>query len=152
MQPMQRQGDQHPARLALRPAKRLSTTPDATTAALTRRQRPFPPHSGRKRAMQFSNFIVKNGTATILLAEDPQLGRVRFEISESILTARLGVEFPSSDQAIMKRCEEERQRIESACERAFQRAPSERVSMMGADFNDTTLESPPQPPTDVAGG
>jgi hypothetical protein len=102
--------------------------------------------------MQFSNFIVKNGTATILLAEDPQLGRVRFEISESILTARLGVEFPSSDQAIIKRCEEERQRIESACERAFQRAPSERVSMMGADFNDTTLESPPQPPTDVAGG
>ena len=102
--------------------------------------------------MQFSNFIVKNGTATILLAEDPQLGRVRFEISESILTARLGVEFPSSDQAIMKRCEEERQRIESACERAFQRAPSERGSMMGADFNDPTLESPPQPPTDVTGG
>ena len=101
--------------------------------------------------MQFGNFIVKDGTA-ILLAEAPQSGRVRFEISKSILAAQLGVEFPTPDPALLKRCEEQRQRIESACERAFQREPSERVSMMGADFNDTTLDSPPQPPTDVAGG
>jgi hypothetical protein len=108
--------------------------------------------SFRKEAqMQFSTFIVKDGTAT-LLAEDPQLGRVRFEISKSILAARLGVEFPSPDPALLKSCEEQRQRIEIACERAFQRETSERVSLMGGDFNDTSLDSPPQQPTDVAGG
>jgi hypothetical protein len=101
--------------------------------------------------MQFGNFIIKDGTA-ILLAEDPQLGRVRFEISQSILATRLGVAFPSPDPALLKSCDDQRQRIESACERAFQREPSERVSMMAADFNDTTVEPPPQPPTDVAGG
>jgi hypothetical protein len=106
--------------------------------------------------MKFAdNFVAKTGTGSptvAISADDLQLGRVTFEISESILANRLGVEFPSADQAILKICHDQRQRIETACERAFQRDPSERVTLMSADFNEPTDQSPPQPPTDVAGG
>jgi hypothetical protein len=81
--------------------------------------------------MKFADsFVAKTGlglpTVTIWADESPTR-RVRFSIGASILTDRLGVENPVKDQTVIKLCEAQRQKIEAACERAFQREPSERV-------------------------
>jgi hypothetical protein len=103
--------------------------------------------------MKFADtFVVKTGlglpTVTIWADESPSR-RVRFSIGASILADQLGVENPVKDQAVIKLCEEQRQKIEAACERAVQRDPSDRVSLADIDFEKDT---PPQPPSDVAGG
>jgi hypothetical protein len=104
------------------------------------------------REMRFADIVAKTGEGpptVTLWADDSRLGRVSFEISQSILSVRLGVEFPSPDQDLLKRCHDQRQKIETACECAFQRDPSERVTLMSADFNDRTDKSPPLPPSDT---
>ena len=103
--------------------------------------------------MKFDDsFVAKTGLGlptVILWADDLPTRRVRFSIGSTVLTDRLGIESPVKDQAVLKDCEAQRQRIEAACERAYQREPVDRVTLTEADFED---ETPPQPPTDVAGG
>jgi hypothetical protein len=100
--------------------------------------------------MKFDDtFIAKTGLGipTVMIwADESPTRRVRFSIGGSVLTDQLGVESPVKDLAVLKLCEAQRQKIEAVCERAFQRDPSDRVTVSDADFE------PPQPPTDVAGG
>ncbi len=100
--------------------------------------------------MKFADsFVAKTGSVlpeVTLSADESPSRRVRFSIGASILTDELGAENLIKDLAVIKCCEEQRRRIEAACERAFARDPSDRVALVNADF------APPQPPSDVAGG
>jgi hypothetical protein len=100
--------------------------------------------------MKFDDSLVAKtglGPPTVILwADESPSRRVRFSIGASILVDQLGVENPVKDQALIKLCDAQRDKIEAACERAFARDPSDRVALMEADF------APPQPPSDVAGG
>jgi hypothetical protein len=95
------------------------------------------------REMKFADsFVAKTGlglpTVTIWADESPSR-RVRFSIAASILVDQLGVENPVKDQAVIKLCEEQRDKIEAACRRAFERQPAGDVSLVDADFEE---ESP----------
>jgi hypothetical protein len=92
--------------------------------------------------MKFADsFVAKTGlglpTVTIWADESPSR-RVRFSIGASILTDQLGVENPVKDQVVIKLCEAQRDKIEAACRRAFQRDPSDRVTVTDADFEEVS--------------
>jgi hypothetical protein len=93
--------------------------------------------------MKFADsFVAKTGLGlptVIIWADESPTRRVRFSIGASILTEQLGVESPVKDQAVLKRCEEEREKIEAACRRAFERQPADDVSLTDEDFEE---ESP----------
>jgi hypothetical protein len=106
--------------------------------------------------MKFADsFVAKTGMGSptvILWADKSPSERVRFSIGASMLTEQLGVGNPVSDQSVIKSCEAQRDKIEAACLRAFHRDPSIPVTLTDADFEDAAQVSPPQPPSDVAGG
>jgi hypothetical protein len=92
--------------------------------------------------MKFADdFVAKTGlglpTVTIWADESPS-HRVRFSIGASILSDQLGVENPVKDQAVIKRCTEQRPKIEAACRRAFERQPADDVSLVDADFEEVS--------------
>jgi hypothetical protein len=104
--------------------------------------------------MKFEDFAAKTGIGNtiVLWADESPSRRVRFSIGRSILIEQLGVRNPVRVDESIKRCEEQREMIEAACLRAFKRQPADFVTLMAADFENSAQGSPPQPPTDVAGG
>jgi hypothetical protein len=103
--------------------------------------------------MIFEGFSADTDNAVVLKASEPDLqGTVQFRISNRILFDHLGVINPAHAEESAQTCETQRDKIVAACRRAFQRHPSTRVTLTDADFEDYAQVSPPQPPTDVAGG
>jgi hypothetical protein len=90
--------------------------------------------------MKFADsFVAKTGLGlptVIIWADESPSRRVRFSIVASILTDQLGVENPVKDQAVIKSCEAQRDKIEAACRRAFKRHPADDVSLTAADFEE----------------
>jgi hypothetical protein len=90
--------------------------------------------------MKFDNsFVAKTGLdqpTVILWADESPSRRVRFSIGASILTDQLGVENPVKDLTVIKLCEAQRDRVETACRRAFERQPADDVSLVDADFEE----------------
>jgi hypothetical protein len=100
--------------------------------------------------MNFEDFAGDTDNTIVLKASVPDLeGTVQFRISSQILVDHLAVKNPVRADENVEHCEGQREKIEAAGRRAFKRAPSIRVTLTDADFSE---ESPPQPPTDVAGG
>jgi hypothetical protein len=68
-------------------------------------------------------------------AEDEQSRRrIKFLISSQIQNDHLGFANPVHADDIIESCGEQREEIEAACERAYERAPSDRVILAAADF------------------
>jgi hypothetical protein len=105
-----------------------------------------------QREMIFESFSAETGNAVVLKAFRPDLqGSVQFRIGSQILVDHLGANKPAQTEESAQSCETQRDKIVAACQRAFQRHPSTRVTLTDADFENAQI-SPPQPPTDVAGG
>jgi hypothetical protein len=102
--------------------------------------------------MIFEGFSADTDNTVVLKASEPDLqGTVQFRISSQILVDLLRVINPVRAEESAQTCETQRDKIVAACQRAFHRHPSTRVTLTNADFEDNAQLSPPQPPTDVAG-
>ena len=98
--------------------------------------------------MNFEDFAADTGNTVVLKASEPELqGTIRFLISTQILADRLGIRNPVHES--VKSREAEREKIVAACQRAFKREASTRMTLTDAEFEDSVQESPPQPPSDV---
>jgi hypothetical protein len=102
--------------------------------------------------MKFEDFRADIDNTIIVWANEAPLRRLRFSIGASILTRRLGISNPVHVEQNIERCRAQRPKIIAACERAYKRDPAIEVTLTPEDFEDSAQESPPQPPTDVAGG
>jgi hypothetical protein len=92
--------------------------------------------------MKFEHFAANTDNTIIIWADESPSRRVRFTIGTSILT-ELGVGNPVHHEQSIKRCEEQREKIEAACRRAFERKPADRVSLTEIDF----AAEPTSPPS-----
>jgi hypothetical protein len=100
--------------------------------------------------MDFGDFAADTDNTVVLKASVLDLqGTVQFRVGSQILVDHLGVRNPVHHDENAQSCEAQREKIEAASRRAFKRAPSTRVTLIAEDFE---AESPPQPPSDVAGG
>ena len=84
--------------------------------------------------MDFEQFSAD--TIIILTADDPQSGRIKFSLNSEILAEQIGVKSPVRLKEGIKSCEAQREKIEAACGRAYERQPSTRVTLTDADFED----------------
>jgi hypothetical protein len=99
--------------------------------------------------MNFEDFAADTDSTVVLKASEPELeGTMRFIISTQILADRLGVDNPVQVEERVESCKAQREKIVAACQQAFRREPSHRVTLTDADFEEV---SPPQPRSDVEG-
>ncbi len=70
----------------------------------------------------------------VIWADEPTLGRVRFEIGTKVLVDALGAQNPVEGQKNLALLTANRNRVEAACELAFARAPSSSVELQRIDF------------------
>jgi hypothetical protein len=90
--------------------------------------------------MKFEDFAAETGidNTIILWANEPPLRRVRFSIGALVLTDQIGVENPVHHNASIERCRAQRDKIEAACRRAFEKQPTDVVSLVDADFEEVS--------------
>jgi hypothetical protein len=69
-----------------------------------------------------------------LWANEATFGRVRFDISRTILMDVLKGGNPANDGANIRLCNNNRSRIETACQRAFENRPNAHVILETSDF------------------
>jgi hypothetical protein len=99
--------------------------------------------------MNFGDFAADTDSAVVLKASEPELqGTIKFIISTQIFANRLGVKNSAHVEESVESCKAQREKIVAACQQAFRREPSHRVTLTDADFEEV---SPPQPPSDVEG-
>jgi hypothetical protein len=84
--------------------------------------------------MKFEEFKAAIDYSVIIWADDTPSGRTRFLIDRQILTGKLGIKDPVHDDENVRLCESQREKIEDACERAYERQPSDRVTLTDIDF------------------
>jgi hypothetical protein len=103
--------------------------------------------------MNFEDFAADTDSTVVFKASEPDLqGTIKFIISTQILADHLGVRNPVHIGNSIENCEAQRDKIVAACQQAFKRELSTRVTLTAADFESSGPESPPQPPSDVEGG
>ena len=70
----------------------------------------------------------------LIWADEPTYRRVRFSIGRDILIDVLGGRNPIVEDRNLALCQRERQRIEAACQRAFNERPSASIGLQARDF------------------